>query len=164
MWPLWSPAGDRMVGEFLRVRKVFLMDLSKPWAEQQPRVLEGITTAQDWLQPISWSRDGRYLAGMILAQDRLLPQVAIYDLETGRRQTVAEAARGVAWLPDSKHLLIAAPRGLRILQPWTGKVDSLSLPEAADITNLNFALSGDGRTICFTIGESEADIWMLTPE
>ena len=77
---------------------------------------------------------------------------------------MAEAGRGVAWLPDSKHLLIAAPRGLQILQPWTGKVDSLSLPEAGGITNLNFALSDDGRTICFTIGESEADIWMLTPE
>jgi Tol biopolymer transport system component len=164
MWPMWSPTGDRLLGMYYRARKAFLIDPARPWTGQQLKFLEGIAHDEEWLQATSWSPDGRYLAGVIVGPGQLLPEAGIYDLQTGQQQQVAKVARGLAWLPDSKHLLVAGLRNLEVIQPWTGQVDSLSLPEAADIVTYSIGVSGDGRTICFTVGESEADIWMLTPE
>ena len=164
MWPMWSPAGDRMVAEFLRLRTVILMDPSKPWAAQKPKILEGMSTKDDWMQPISWSRDGRYLAGLIMVKDRSVPAVGIYDLETGRRQVVAEG-RGVGWLSDGKLLVVGGGKGLEVIEPLAGKVTSeSSLPESVDLTNFSPSVSKDGRWIYLTATESAADIWMLTPE
>ena len=165
MWPVWDPRGSRILASSSGdSRQAFLMDVTKAWGEQKPQMLEGLTTEDGWMRPLSWSPDGRYLAGLILSYSKLGPEVGIYDFETGKATKVSDSGHGVAWLPDAKHLLIVKRRGFEVLQPWTGKVETILLPETGEIVAYSLGLSRDGRSIYLTMADNEADIWMLRGE
>jgi hypothetical protein len=92
--------------------------------------------------------------------------VAIYSLDSGEYEKLVEIPGGYCrWLNDSRRLLFASyDRGDHLSQRKLYLLDSVSKEyvEVLDSVDPWFTLSKDNRTIYFTRGLREADIWMLT--
>ena len=109
MFPLWSPAGDRMVGSKPRAPDTmgFLWDLSTGWSSA--KTLPGLITPEGWLRSQDWSADGRRLAGVIQDAGANAVGIAWYDVNEGTSTVVSHdrlpTPSDVHWLPDSRRIL-----------------------------------------------------------
>jgi Tol biopolymer transport system component len=160
--PAWSPKGHELAysssGE--EGSRTCILDVSKPWSEQNPRTLpepvwEGETFSVD-----SWSPDGNWLAGTITRAEGYNVGVAVYSFDTEQYVRLFDIGRRTSrcrWLDDSRRLLFGSEDGLYILDRVTKEYE-----EASDSVGSYFALSPDNRTLYFSRSQNEADIWVLT--
>jgi WD40 repeat protein len=115
---------------------------------------------EDALTRLSFSPDGRYIAGLPdndLTGSGLAPAVAfVWDLALGGEPVVQYAfaaetgRRDVAFLPDSKRIVVAGADGTAIVDIASGqKVGQI------DGAHAPIAISRDGRTLAAVLDESK---------
>ncbi len=128
-----------------------------------PSMNVAVEKAAEAFFPMTWSPDGKRIAGRLLTPQGNLP--AIYTPATDRLELQQDPGgwRGsVVWLPDGRRLL-AWDHNRNVATLWdsvTREVtDVAGLPGPSDV-----ALSADGRTLILNRQISEGDIWMLTLE
>ena len=166
MFPLWSPAGDRMVGSKPRVSDTigFLWDLSTGWSSA--KTLPGLITPEGWLRSQDWSADGRRLAGVIQDAGANAVGIAWYDVNEGTSTVVSHdrlpTPSDVHWLPDSRRILFVNDKGeLVIVDADTKRRKVLSTRWPFQIGDGSVAVAPDGRTVYVGARKVESDIWMV---
>ena len=160
-YPIYSPAGDRMIASEFSGRAFFL-DPSKPAAEQQPRPANTALSQDAAALLQAWSPDGRRIAGVIALINGNPVGVAIYDVASDQVTKLSDdlGAYGLSWLADSRRLLIVdANNRLWLMDVVSKQRRQIDVPPPFRIGGL--LPSPDGRTLFGGGKLAESDVWMV---
>jgi serine/threonine protein kinase len=152
----WSPDGKRMV--YCSGGDSYIFQPEVPWKEQSPEKLprppEGLFGAS------SWSPDGERLAGWVESESGTY-QIAIFSLVSREYRLFPGTGDSPVWLRDNRRLLFRDRGKILLLDGKTGSFHEV-LSLEPDTVEDDLDLSSDERTIYFSRGHAEADIWMVT--
>jgi hypothetical protein len=112
--------------------------------------------------PLSWSPDGRRLAGTLVDPDGTVKAVATYSLASGRYETLRAIGGSwmfPVWLGDSRHLLVRNTRGIWLVDSETSRVRPL-ISVGGYAIGLSMGVSRDNRWITYTETATEGDVWL----
>jgi Tol biopolymer transport system component len=126
-------------------------------AESLPQVDD-----KTYFRPMSWSPDGRRIAGSWVALDSTSSGVAVYDLTTRRFQTVqapSAVAASEAWLADSQRFVLRDTRGIWLVDP-AKQTRKLLISVGGYMIGRSVSVSRDGRSITYTETGTEGEIWL----
>jgi len=113
------------------------------------------------MQPFSWSRDGRWLAGTTRYGSR--DDLMVLDLQTRLQRRLSANGKSPAWLPDSRRLLFSSAREIVLLDTQTGaRRTVMGLDRPFDPWGRSLALSRDGRLLVYLQMQAEGDVWRMT--
>ncbi len=161
-YPFTSPDGQRLVAFDYDARQSLMIDLTRPFAEQTPEALDG-TVGDGFLIPVSWSPDGRLLAGHLSSEHGRLGGIGVYDLASRSAHRLTSTGVFPAWLGGSRRLVYGSGDGVYLVDVEDGAEPRRILSVAPD--QIEFGLvkaSRDGRTLYFSRASREADVWLLT--
>ena len=156
----WSPDGSRM-SFYAPGDGSYVFDPHA--AEPEPEALERPRDEDLVFQATSWCPDGTCVAGNLRTSSGRQRGIAVYTLETGEIEAVAEAGHHPLWLNDGRRL-VYDDRG----QLWLHDVETaerrslLERPAAMFMQSLTIAR--DNRAIYFLPNVIESDIWVFTPD
>jgi Tol biopolymer transport system component len=152
----WSPDAKRIATN--DGTRTFIEDLSRPLAERRAEALPLLEGGKA-LQPRSWSRDGRLLAGGVEFYVSPASVTLLYSFESKTYRALPEGRGWPVWLSDSRRLLVARADAIVLLDALTGRADPV-LPVAAH----NPSVSRDDRFMSYIETVSESDVWLATFE
>jgi eukaryotic-like serine/threonine-protein kinase len=156
-FPLWSPDGTQIL--FRRNFVSTVLDLNKPWAEQNLRQLPLPPDNQRFLA-WDWSPDGKRLIGSLSGPPTV---VGSYSFETNRYEKLTEFGGAAMWFPDSTHFIfLLNPNKLYMSDIKTRRVRELF--SSGENTIRSIDVSPDGALLYYTVYTSESDIWLLDLE
>ncbi len=162
LFPTWSPDGMRLACNVMN-GSPFIMQASKPWTEQAVQSLPQLHDANAWFAAVSWSRDGKKLAGYRVNPDGTFLGITIYSLQSQQFERLTEFGSLPRWLSDSKRLLVNSGGRIYLVDSGTKKVHEVLSLQPNEVDR-RFALSRDDRMIYFSLVVTEADIWLATLE
>ena len=141
-------------------RPFYVFDPRKPWKEQSAQAIRREIAPGLIFFPGPWPTDGQQLAGSDNS-NLVGGAIVLYSFSTRRFTRFDDSNGGDAiWLNDNRHLLFTDLRGrLRLLDIATKtsrEVFSI-LPDSIESP----ALSRDNRTLYFTRGTKQTDIWLM---
>jgi eukaryotic-like serine/threonine-protein kinase len=157
--PLWSPDGKRIACS-LGSSQAGLLDLTLPLGKRLVGVLPRLPGGEVFV-PISWSPDGRWLAGSVQRPDAVpLPGLVLHDLATRRYRRLTAGGAEPVWLSGGR-LLYIDEGNVRTVDIATGKSQEVL---AALPYSFYRSLSADQRGgVLYAVRETDqGDIWMLT--
>jgi Tol biopolymer transport system component/tRNA A-37 threonylcarbamoyl transferase component Bud32 len=152
VWPVWSPDGKRLAC-LLNLRRTALVDLARPLGQritaELPAVAgnEGFTTS-------SWSRDGRWLAG-------ISEGIVLYSFATGRYTRLSERGVLPQWLHDDRRLLYLDDDKLCLLDIHGHEARPVVEPAPGSAIAW-FCVGPHDRLLYLVRRTAEGHIWMLT--
>jgi Tol biopolymer transport system component len=160
LYPIYAPAGDRLVTFRARTPETIMIDPRREWSAQTPEQHDLALPDKSWLAPTTWSPDGRLLAGPILGGPS--SAIGVYDVGSRTTRRIAEAGctfQELAWLQDSTRLLCVDPA---VDTLWLFDVESGRRRSVASGQKLGGVLtaSPDRRTLYSTFRRLQADLWM----
>ena len=160
LFPVYAPAGDRMLASEVRVDNVWMLDPRRGGADQSFEQVKTTVPGIGWLVPIKWSPDGRRVAGGVATPSGRTVGLGILDIATRAVKRVNEHATTpfIAWLPDSRRVLYPQEDKL-----WISDVDSGARREIAlSFTpgDICIAAAPDGRTLFLCVADIQADLWL----
>jgi Tol biopolymer transport system component len=159
--PNWSPDGQRMSCFDYPERTSYIIDPGKSCDEQTLLALPPLSDEGEYFTAISWSPDGKWIAGFGRSASGETPEVVIYAPESEQYRRLKHSGSYPSWLPDSRRLLFRATSGaLHAIDIGSGKTQEVMslLPDRVGASQI----SPDGRSLFFSRQTTEADIWMLT--
>ncbi len=162
-YPSWSPDGKRLLAVNSKNTCLFNVGGALPTgvAETLPPVEPELLFVAR-----SWSSDGKWLAGFAWRDEKKTPGTWIYSLEEKTYSKVSELGGvgegGLAWMPDSRTLIISDRGGLVAVDRVTGQTKEVFRPAGYGASDAS--VTADGKTIFFNAARVEGDIWMATIE
>jgi hypothetical protein len=110
---------------------------------------------------VSWSPDGKWLAGVTERQDsRSLPGIVLYSPASKSYQRVTTRGEVPRWMPDGKTLLVLEEGRIVAVDVLTRKVRELLAPPPSS-RFLTHCVSPDGGGLFVSRLIEEGDIGML---
>jgi Tol biopolymer transport system component len=159
-YPVWSPDGRRLALA-ITSRGSALLDLAAPLKERQPVPLPPAPDGGRFFA-VSWSRDGKWLAGSAERRDsRPLPGILLYSLASKSYTRVTARGEVPRWMPDGKTLLAFDEGRIVAVAVDTGKVHEVLAPPQSSAF-LTQCVSPDGHSLFVSRLTEEGDICMLT--
>jgi TolB protein len=159
-FPLWSPDGTQIL--FRRSFVNSILDVNKPWSEQNLRLLPVPPDNQRFVV-WDWSPDGKRVIGILSGPPSI---VACYSFETNQYEKLSEFAGesggGVMWLPDSARFVFFFANKLYLGDVKTKRVRELFSNSENEIRSVD--VSPDGKFLYYSVYSSESDIWLLDLE
>ena len=160
-YPLWSPDGRRLLA--VNPKNTSLFDIAGALpagvAETLPPIEAGLA-----FYARSWSPDGKWLAGAAWRDEKPARGTWIYSLEEKKYLKLSEVLApnqgGLAWMPDSRMLIISDRGGLVAVDRVTGQSKDVFRPAGYGASDPS--VTADGKTIFFNAQRVEGDIWMAT--
>jgi Tol biopolymer transport system component len=162
--PVWSPDSTHLAFTDNRTTS-FIADLTVPLEQRTPRALPLLPSPGEAFLATSWSRDGKWIAGVRLrAATHVRAGVAVYALESRRYELLTDYGEFPAWLGDDRTIVFnsGGDYGSRIdlVDRQTKKTRTLVADPARALTIP--AASSDGRAVYFTSAGAESDVWLMT--
>ena len=155
-FPLWSPDGTQIL--FRRNFVNSILDVNKPWSEQNLRLLPA-PAGDELFVAWDWSPDGKRLIGNLSGPPMV---VGYFSFETNQYERVTEFGNGPMWLSDSSRFVFTFNDKAYIGDTKTKRVRELFSSPEYEIRSVN--VSRDGEMLYFTLYSSESDIWLLDLE
>ena len=156
----WSPDGSQL--HFFdtpgKDKDMFFFDPRRPWNEQTPQVLPGITETGLEFSPGPWSPDGKQLLGDAGPKDK--DGIFTYAFASRRFTRLSDVGSPWSWLNDGRRVLYTYQRKLFVLDSVSKKSRELLSVAPDDFDSVT--LSPDNRTIYFTRATQQGDIWLMT--
>jgi len=139
--------------------KSLAFDPRTPASRQQ---VEELPPYPDGVTPMSWSPDGRRIAGQA---NRRPGGIVIYTVASRTYEELTRSGTSPAWLPDGRRLLYAAGGALNGLQTWrelllldTATRSSTRVYSSPGEMFGGAGLSPDGREIYVNVFRQQSDI------
>jgi len=162
--PVWSPDSLKLAYSDGRASKI--VDITKPWQEQSPLVVSN--PSENWFAQ-AWSPDGQWLAGVV-PEINYPDAIVLYSLKAKTFEKLADLGSRPIWLSDSRRLLFMREEKIYLIERESRRirevlaVDSDIQRDRRDRGDNGLLLSGisaDDRFIYYSMGRSEADIWLI---
>jgi Tol biopolymer transport system component len=154
--PFWSPDGRHIS---LTSRGASILDF--PVLPASLRALPPVEGGQT-LSGISWSQDGRFLAGELLQKDQSpVPGVVTWSLKENTYRRLTRTGADPDFCQDGRKIIFADLDEIRIVNVASGEVGTLLSPPPHS-RYLRARVGPDGRTLCTVRGTDEGDIWILS--
>jgi Tol biopolymer transport system component len=155
-FPVWSPDGTQIVFRQNFVNTV--MDVNKPWAEQNLRRLP-LPAAEQRFLAWDWSPDGKRLIGNLSGPPSVIGSLS---LETNEYEKLTEFGASPAWLSDSVRFIFVFNRKVYIGDIKTKRVREVFSSGEREIRSVD--ISADGELLYYAVYSSKSDIWLLDLE
>jgi eukaryotic-like serine/threonine-protein kinase len=156
---VWSPDGTRIATGTVRAH-AYILDPSRPFAEQVPDTLWLTGVAGARFSPNDWSADGLRLAGSDGYGDT---GIITYDITTGRYERLTDVGQWPVWLPDGRTLLfVAGGKAFYTIDRVTREQRRVFAVDHDVIGPPR--LSREAGALYFSRRITESDVWMLTFE
>ena len=158
--PVWSPDGARIASGYFTW---FVIDLKKTPVKDPPP--EPPFSADERFNPMSWSHDGRRLAGPVLPNGGTASALAIYDFMTHQFSRLpGELGRTTdwfapVWLSDNRRMIVRRADGIAVVDAETGN-GRLLVPIGGYMIGESVGVSADNRWITYTDTATEGDVWI----
>ncbi|HKA37999.1 MAG TPA: protein kinase [Thermoanaerobaculia bacterium] len=160
-FPVWSPDGAEIAVSAIEAGWQ-IVDLRSKESPRPARPMPEIDdSSRFW--PLSWSPDGKRLAGPRVRLDGTAGEIMTFTLATQRYEKVMDAEDGFfktpVWLSDSRRLLVRGRKGIALLDTETRQSRKL-LDVRGYWIGLSLGVSRDDRWITYTETGTEGDIWL----
>jgi serine/threonine protein kinase/Tol biopolymer transport system component len=152
-FPIWSPDGKQILYRSNFVSSI--LDVNKPWAEQDLRLLPTPPDNQRFVA-WDWSPDGKRLIGSLSGPPSV---VGAFSFETNQYERLTEFGGSAMWLPDSKRFVFLFNKKLYLGDIKTKRVREILTTGEYEVRSVD--VSPDGKLIYYSIYSSESDIWLL---
>jgi serine/threonine protein kinase/Tol biopolymer transport system component len=160
-YPASSPDG-RWLALILPGRGGALVDLALPLEQRRPVPFPPIEGAGEVFDAVSWSPDGKWVAGVADTRDaRSVPGIVLYSPASGSYKRLTDRGEVPVWMSGGKTLLAQEEGRLLAVDVATrGLREILKLPASSSF--ISHCVSPDGRTLIVSAASEEGDIGMLT--
>ncbi|MEA2694722.1 MAG: eukaryotic-like serine/threonine-protein kinase [Acidobacteriota bacterium] len=156
--PFWSPDGRR-IGLTYGPRGASILDF--PGLPASLRALPAVEGGQI-LSAMSWSRDGRFLAGELLQKDEApVPGVVLWSLAENTYRRLTRTGGDPDFCQDGRRIIFTDSDEIRIVDVGSGKVATLLSPPPHS-RYLRARVGPEDRTLCTVRGTDEGDVWILS--
>jgi len=160
-YPAGSPDG-RWLAVILPGRGGALLDLALPLEQRHPVPFPPIGETGELFDAVSWSPDGKRLAGSADTRDsRSVPGTVLYSPASRSYTRLTDRGEVPVWMPGGKALLAQEEGRLLAIDVATrGLREVFALPPNSSF--ISHCVSPDGRTLIVSRSSEEGDIGMLT--
>jgi hypothetical protein len=160
-YPFWSPDGRRLALT-LTTRGAAILDLALPVERQRPVSLPPVTLDGQIFYAVSWSPDGKWLAGSAESRDaRSQAGIVLYSLASKSYTWLSTRGEVPRWLPGGRALL-ALDQGRIIAVGFADRSVRQVLAPPANSSFISHCVSPDGRALFVARVSEEGDICRLT--
>jgi len=158
-FPVWSPDGSRLaVGTIPGNWTLFDRAAGAVAGTAMP------APGESTFWPLSWSPDGRRMAGLNRGADGSIQGIGLYSLESRRYEAGPVEGHPMwlvtRWLSDSRRLLVRDARGISIVDTATWRQKRI-VPVGGYMIGHSAGISRDDRFITWTETATEGDIWLV---
>jgi eukaryotic-like serine/threonine-protein kinase len=150
---IWSADGTQLL--FRRDRQNVLVDVNKPWSEQNLRRLPEPGNGERF-GPWDWSLDGTKVLGTFAGGQA---RVGYFSVDTNQYERIANIGGNPMWLSDSTRFVFISDGKAFLTDINTKKVREIF--NLGDQRIGSLGISSDGQLLYFTVSSSESDIWLL---
>jgi len=169
LFPVWSPDGHAIaLSADDEVVRIALRDEPVPRAEME-RIPVDVGDAK-FVIPLSWSPDGRKIAGIRIGQNgQLLGGVVVHDLRAGVTRFLridlpvppaGHVYPTLSWLPDSRRGVIRWGDSILLVDTETERITTLQAGFHPDSGVAR--VTSDGRWLYMLDSRDEGDLWMAS--
>jgi Tol biopolymer transport system component len=165
-FPYLFPDGNQLA--YTNSQGTFLIDLTQPIENRQPIPVAPMPVENQVLYMSALSADGSYMVGIprsTIDRSSVLQGIVVYDIASGSYPIITDTGYALQWFDDNRRILYESSGELYVLDRVTGetrpvKVLRGNVHSPKDQFRTSFVLSYDNRTLYFTQGTVEADIWL----
>jgi Tol biopolymer transport system component len=162
-FPVWSPDGKQIVTKAVGGDGGwYSIDVGSGGFPHPAHSMPPIGGPQQFW-PLSWSRDGRSLAGIAANPDGSVDSVVVYSIPENRFERLDAGPSRLwkipIWLADSRQLLVRDARGVSLVDLSTKRSQLLFSIGGYGI-GLSLGITQDNRWITYTETATEGDIWV----
>jgi serine/threonine protein kinase len=158
LYPFWSPDG-RKIGFTWALQGTALLDLAAPGSS--PRLLPSPGEGKIFAG-LAWSKDGRYLTGMLERQDGAeIPGIFLWSLADNTYRHLSRTGDGPSFFHDRKRILYTDAGVIQLLDVPKGDVRAMFSPQP----HSSYTSAGvwpDDRSLCTIRTAEEGDIWIMS--
>ena len=163
IWPVLSPDASLLAYSALLERATFIENLGEPLETRQRQTIPPVDDSGDPFEPLSWSPDGRWLAGHAYTESREEKGVFLYGVEDGGFRQLTERGAYPNWLRDGRRLTFMSENKLYLLDVETGETSELLSVEPNSLASVIDISPGDDW-IYFSMIATEADVWTMSQD
>jgi Tol biopolymer transport system component len=160
LWPFWSPKGDYLIYSIFGLGS-FLTETGKPWEKQTPADLPRWNRDGETFYAWSWSPDGQKVAGYLQRTDGGYAGIILYNLASRTYQKMTDSGVEPVWLSDSRRLLYNDQGKIYLVDSSSRRTHEVLSIAPSAVAKRGFALGLGDRAIYFSVGNAEADVWLL---